>query len=83
MAEWHLEHMEKIIVKYVTGLSSNASMWEKKQHNRYGKISIIYRQIEYDIKRGVTIEHDLWRIAILCVLVFTIAFAKTPIISLT
>jgi len=59
MAEWHLEHMEKIIVKYVTGLSNNASMWEKRQHKRYGKISIICRQIEYDIKHGVTIEQVL------------------------
>lgn len=59
MTEWHLEHMEKIIGKYVTGLSINASMWEKRQHKRYGKISIICRQIEYDIKHGVTIEQVL------------------------
>ena len=59
MAEWHLEPMEKIIVKYVTGLSTNSSMWEKRQHKRYGKISIICRQIEYDIKHEVTIEQVL------------------------
>jgi hypothetical protein len=48
--------MEKTVVKYVTGLSNDASKWEKRQHKRYGKISIICRQIEYDIKHGVTIE---------------------------
>jgi hypothetical protein len=56
MAEWHVGHMEKTVVKYVTGLSNNASTWEKRQHKRYGKVSIICRQIEYDIKHGVTIE---------------------------
>jgi hypothetical protein len=56
MAEWHLSHMEKTVVKYVTGLSNNASRWETRQHKRYGKISIICRQIEYDIKHGVTVE---------------------------
>jgi hypothetical protein len=59
MAEWHIEHMEKTIVRYVTGLSNNASMWEKRQHKRYGKMSIVCRQIEYDIKHGVTIEQVL------------------------
>jgi len=59
MAEWHLEHMEKTIAKYVTGLSNDASTWEKKQHKRYAKISIVGRQIEYDIKHGVTIDQVL------------------------
>ena len=59
MAEWHREHMEKTIVKYVTGLSNEASMWQKRQHKRYAKISIVGRQIEYDIKHGVTIEQVL------------------------
>lgn len=27
MREWHVEHMEKTIVKYVKGLSENASGW--------------------------------------------------------
>ena len=59
MSEWHMEHMEKTIVKYATGLSNNASMWEKRQHKRYGRASIVCRQIEYDIKHGVTIEQVL------------------------
>jgi hypothetical protein len=59
MAEWHIEHMEKIVIKFVTGLSENATMWEKRQNKRYGKISIVCRQIEYDIKHGATIQQVL------------------------
>jgi len=59
MREWHVEHMEKTVVKYVTGLSETASMWEKKQHKRYARISIVCRQIDYDIKHGVTSEQVL------------------------
>jgi ASC-1-like (ASCH) protein len=59
MTEWHIEHMEKLVIKFVTGLSENATYWEKKQNKRYGKISIVCRQIEYDIKHGVTIQQVL------------------------
>ena len=59
MREWHVKHMEKTVVKFVTGLSVNASAWEKRQNKRYGKIASICRQIEYDIKHGVTIEQVL------------------------
>jgi hypothetical protein len=51
--------MEKIIVKFVTGLSENATRWEKRQNKRYGKITNICRQIDYDIKQGVTNEQVL------------------------
>ncbi len=51
--------MEKTVTKFVTGLSEDATMWEKKQNTRYGKISIVCRQIEYDIKHGVTKEQVL------------------------
>ena len=59
MREWHVKHMEKTIVKFVTGLSENASMWEKRQNKRYGRITNICRQIDYDIKQGVTTEQVL------------------------
>jgi hypothetical protein len=59
MREWHVKHMEKTVIKYITGLSANASAWEKRQNKRYGKISSICRQIEYDIKQGVTNEQVL------------------------
>jgi hypothetical protein len=44
MREWHVEHMEKTVVKYVKGLSENASGWEKRNHKKY------------DIKHGVSSE---------------------------
>ena len=56
MREWHVEHMEKTVVKYVKGLSENASGWEKRNHKKYGSLAKICRQIEYDIKHGVTSE---------------------------
>ena len=62
MTEWHIEHMEKLVIKFVTGLSENATNWEKKQNKRYNKISIVCRQIEYDIKHGVTVQQVLMHI---------------------
>jgi enoyl reductase-like protein len=59
MREWHVEHMEKTIIKFVTGLSVNASSWEKRQNKHYGRIASVCRQIGYDIKQGATIEQVL------------------------
>ena len=56
MREWHVEHMEKTVVKYVKGLSENATGWEKRNHKKYGNLANICRQIEYDIKHGVSSE---------------------------
>src|ERR671931_1074886 len=59
MREWHIEHMEKTVVKFVTGIPVNATRWEKRQNKRYGRITNVCRQIGYDIKQGVTIEQVL------------------------
>ena len=59
MKEWHVEHMEKTVVKYVKGLSENASEWEKWNHKKYGNLASICRQIEYDVKHGATLEQIL------------------------
>ncbi|MBV9178844.1 MAG: hypothetical protein JO297_17595 [Nitrososphaeraceae archaeon] len=59
LREWHVKHMEKTIIKFVTGLSVNATAWEKRQNKRYGKITNICRQISYDIKQGATTEQVL------------------------
>ena len=56
MKEWHVEHMQKTVVKYVKGLSENASGWEKRNHKKYGGFANMCRQIEYDIKHGVALE---------------------------
>jgi hypothetical protein len=51
--------MEKIVLKFVTGLSPNATTWEKKIHKRYGKLTNVCRQINYDIKQGASIDQVL------------------------
>ncbi len=51
--------MEKIVIKFVTGLSVNATVWEKRQNKRYGRITNVCRQIGYDIKQGATTEQVL------------------------
>ncbi|MGH9992510.1 MAG: hypothetical protein ACREBU_02750 [Nitrososphaera sp.] len=56
MKEWHIAHMQKTVVKYVKGLSDSASGWEKRNHRKYGGLTNICRQIEYDIRHGVTNE---------------------------
>jgi hypothetical protein len=59
MREWHVKHMEKTVIKFVTGLSVNATVREKMQNKRYGRITNVCRQIGYDIKQGATIEQVL------------------------
>jgi hypothetical protein len=59
MREWHIMHMEKTIIKFVTGLSDNANRWEKRQNKRYGTLNNVSKQIGYDIKHGATIEQVL------------------------
>jgi hypothetical protein len=57
MKEWHFEHMQKTIVKYVTGIpyADNNSRWKKSQHKKYsGNIGFVRRSINFDIKHGVT-----------------------------
>ena len=59
MKEWHVKHMEKTVIKFITGLSENPTRWEKRQNKRYGRITSICRQIDYDIKQGATNEQVL------------------------
>ena len=56
MKQWHLEHVEKTIKKFITGLSETASIWEKRQHKRYGTIANCCKQVDYDLKHGVTVD---------------------------
>ena len=51
--------MQKTVVKYVKGLSANASGWEKRNHKKYGGLANMCRQIEYDVKHGVALEQVL------------------------
>jgi hypothetical protein len=51
--------MEKTVIKFVTGLSTNATVREKRQHKYYGTLNNVCKQIGYDIKHGATIEQVL------------------------
>lgn len=44
------------MVKFVKGLSEDASRWEKRINKKYGRIGKVCKRIEYDIKHGVTNE---------------------------
>lgn len=59
MKEWHFEHMQKTILKYITGLTEieKGSKWKVKQHKKYGgNITNVRRNINFDIQHGVTRE---------------------------
>lgn len=53
MKEWHLEHVEKAIIRFAQGLPSNASSFEKRNYKKYGTVTYCSKQIEYDMKHGV------------------------------
>ena len=48
--------MERTIVRFVRGLSQNATRWEIRLNKKYGKISQVLKRINYDVKHGVTHE---------------------------
>jgi hypothetical protein len=57
LRDWHFEHMQKTVVKYVSGISEYASPYQKRQHKKYsGNLSFVQRNIQFDIKHGVTRE---------------------------
>jgi hypothetical protein len=59
MKDWHLEHVEKVVIRYIKGISPDASSFEKRNFKKYSTISSCAKQIEYDIKHGVTTEEVL------------------------
>jgi murein L,D-transpeptidase YcbB/YkuD len=56
MKDWHLEHVEKVVVRFVKGVAPDASSFEKRNYKKYSTVSSCAKQIEYDIKHGVTHE---------------------------
>jgi hypothetical protein len=57
LKDWHFEHMQKTVLKYVSGLSENALPFQKKMHKKYnGNMRFVQRSIQFDIRHGVTIE---------------------------
>jgi hypothetical protein len=63
MREWHVEHMRKTVVKYVNGLSTGATNWEKRNHRKYCNLTVVCKQIGYDMKHGVTKEEVMGTIS--------------------
>ena len=53
MRDWHVKHMQDTIVKYLTGLSENASRYQKRLDKKYGNLTQVTKRIDYDIKHGV------------------------------
>ena len=53
MRGWHLEHAETIILRYISGLSPDASTFEKRNYKKYGTVTHCIRQLEYDMQHGV------------------------------
>ena len=53
MRDWHVEHMQDTIVKYLTGLSENASRWQRRLDKKYGNLAQVTKRINYDLKHGV------------------------------
>jgi hypothetical protein len=53
MRDWHVKHMQDTIVKYLTGLSENASRWQRRLDKKYGNLAQVTKRINYDLKHGV------------------------------
>jgi hypothetical protein len=49
MREWHVKHMEQTLVKFITGLSQDASRWQIKLNKKYGTIDKVSKRIDYDV----------------------------------
>ena len=56
MRDRQSEHVEKVILRYMKGISPDASSFEKRNFKKYSTISSCSKQIEYDIKHGVTAQ---------------------------
>src|SRR5688500_2277961 len=56
MREWHVQHMKQTVIRFVKGLSENASRWELRLNKKYGTIGKVIKRIDYDVKHGVTSE---------------------------
>ena len=59
MREWHVEHMHKTIIKYISGVSDTMSLFEARQYMKFYNISNVQKTICYDTNHGVTKEDIL------------------------
>ncbi len=57
LKDWHFEHMQKTIIKYISGMSETATPYQKRQYKKYsGNLAKVQRNIAFDIRHGVTRE---------------------------
>jgi hypothetical protein len=56
MREWHVEHMQKTIIKYISGISGTMSLLQARQYMKYYNISNVQKTLYYDTNHGVTKE---------------------------
>jgi hypothetical protein len=56
MREWHVEHMQKTIIKYISGISDTMSLLQARQYMKYYNISNVQKTLYYDTNHGVTKE---------------------------
>jgi len=54
MKEWHVKHMQDIVVKYLNGLPEGASRFQRRMYKKYGGVTNVSKTIEYDLKHGAT-----------------------------
>jgi hypothetical protein len=59
MREWHVEHMQKTIIKYISGISDTMSLLQARQYMKYYNISNVQKTLYYDTNHGVTKEDIL------------------------
>ena len=53
MRDWHVKHMQDTVIRYLAGLSEDASRWQKRLNKQYGNLAQVTKRIDYDIKHGV------------------------------
>jgi hypothetical protein len=46
--------MKQTVIRFVKGLSEDASRWELRLNKKYGTIGKVIKRIDYDVKHGVT-----------------------------
>ena len=56
MREWHVEHMQKTIIKYISGISDTMSLLQARQYMKYYTLSNVQKTLYYDTNHGVTKE---------------------------
>ena len=45
LRDWHVKHMEQTVVRFVRGLSENATRWEVRLNKKYGKIGSYLKEL--------------------------------------